>query len=140
MWVVALSCQSAPADVRLLVEAPSEYIPYAPPHSTTTPTHGPAPHQALMQVVFSALGLNVDLATICFACSGFACVSLVDAVVAGVFKGGTMGMGMGELDHTSEKVAVRRYRRIVPRHRIQVVENLSYANLPAPAVSFAGLI
>lgn len=71
----------------------------------------PHPHQALIPVVVSALGLNVDLVTICFACTGFACVSLVDAVVAGVFKGGTMGMG--ELDHASEKVAVRRYRRIV---------------------------
>lgn len=47
---------------------------------------------------------------------------------------------MGELDHTSEKVTVRRYRCIVPRHRIQVVENLSYAYLPVSATSFTGQI
>lgn len=37
---------------------------------------------------------------------------------------------MDELGHTSERVAIRHYQRIVPKHRTEVVENLSYTYMP----------
>lgn len=52
-----------------------------------------------------------------------------------MIEGGTLREAMDELGHTSEKIAVRHYQRIVPGHRIQVIENLSYAYLLASETS-----
>lgn len=57
-----------------------------------------------------------------------------------MIEGGTLREAMDELGHTSEKIAVRHYQRIVPKHRIQVVENLSYAYLPVSATSLTSQI
>lgn len=57
-----------------------------------------------------------------------------------MIEGGTLREAMDELGHTSEKIAVRHYQRIVPKHRIQVVGNLSYAYLPASDTSLTSQI
>lgn len=57
-----------------------------------------------------------------------------------MIEGGTLREAMDELGHMSEKIAVRYYQRIVPKHRIQVVENLSYAYLPVSATSLTSQI
>lgn len=57
-----------------------------------------------------------------------------------MIEGGTLREAMDELGHTSEKIAVRHYQRIVPKHRIQVVENLSYAYLPISPTSLTSQI
>ncbi|MCX8644503.1 site-specific integrase [Bifidobacterium sp. B4081] len=57
-----------------------------------------------------------------------------------MIEGGTLREAMDELGHTSEKIAVRHYQRIVPKHRIQVVENLSYAYLPVSDTSLTSQI
>lgn len=57
-----------------------------------------------------------------------------------MIEGGTLREAMDELGHTSEKIAVRHYQRIIPKHRIQVVENLSYAYLPVSDTSLTSQI
>ena len=57
-----------------------------------------------------------------------------------MIEGGTLREAMDELGHTSEKIAVRYYQRIVPKHRIKVVENLSYAYLPVSETSLTSQI
>lgn len=47
-----------------------------------------------------------------------------------MLEGGTLREAMDELGHTSERVAIRHYQRIVPKHRTEVVENLSYTYMP----------
>ena len=57
-----------------------------------------------------------------------------------MIEGGTLRKAMDELGHTSEKIAVRHYQRIAPKHRIQVVENLSDAYMFVLNTSLTGQI
>lgn len=52
-----------------------------------------------------------------------------------MIEGGTLREAMDELGHTSERVAIRHYQRIVPKHRAEVVENLSYTYMPVSSSS-----
>ena len=47
-----------------------------------------------------------------------------------MIKGGTLREAMEELGHTSEKIALKHYQRIVPSHRKKVVNDIAVTYLP----------